>query len=165
MTKTEENLKLAIANESRANLKYRAFANKARQDGFPNIARLFKLSSRVKRIHVQSKLNAQNEIGSTLENIKSAFARETNENRTMYPSMLKQAVSENHKAKHKFENDIKSKKANALLYFSAMVALIEGKNLIHHELFLCPLCGNILSEKPEKNCSICRAPATKFIKV
>jgi rubrerythrin len=165
MMKTEENLKLAFANESKANLEYRAFANKAKQDGFPNIARLFRLSSRVERIHAQSKLNVLNGIGSTLENIKSAFAREINENRTMYPSMLKQAVSDNHKAKHKFENDIKSKKAHAQLYFLAMVAIIDGKDLTDRELFLCPLCGNILSEMPEKNCSICRAPATKFIKV
>ena len=165
MTKTEENLKLAIANESKANLEYRAFANKARQDGFPNIARLFNLSSRVKRIHAQNKLNALNEIGSTLENIKSAYAKETNENRSMYPSMLKQALSDNHKATYRFENDIKSKEAHAQLYFLALVSLKDGKDLIESELFLCPLCGNVLFVKPGKNCSICRAPAAKFIKV
>ena len=165
MTKTEENLKLAFAKESKANLKYSAFANKARQDGFPNIARLFKLSSRIKRIHAQNKLNALNEIGSTLENIKSAFAKETNENRSMYPLMLKQAVSDNHKAMHKFENDIKSKEAHVQLYFLALVSLKEGKDLKESELFLCLLCGNILFEKPEKNCSICKAPTTKIIKI
>ncbi|MFZ0456653.1 MAG: rubrerythrin family protein [Ignavibacteriaceae bacterium] len=165
MTKTEENLKLAFANESQANLKYRAFANKAQQDGFPNIARLFRLSSRVERIHAQSKLNAINGIGSTLENIKSAIARETNEKRTMYPLMLQQAVSDNHKAKHRFKNDIKSKEAHAQLYFSALVALKDGKDLTDGDLYLCPFCGNILSDKPEKNCSICRAPAARFIRV
>ena len=165
MIKTEENLKLAFANESQANLKYRAFANKAMQDGFPNIARLFRLSSRVERIHAQSKLNALNVIGSTLENIKSAIARETNENRTMYPLMLKQAVSDNHKAKHIIKNEIKSKEAHSQLYFLALVALKNGKDLTDGELYLCPFCGNILSEKPEKSCSICRAPATKFVKV
>ncbi len=165
MIKTEENLKLAFANESQANLKYRAFANKAMQEGFPNIARLFRLSSRVERIHAQSKLNALNGISSTLENIKSAIARETNESRRMYPLMLKQAVSDNHKAKHIIKNEIKSKEAHAQLYFLALVALENGKDLSDGELYLCPFCGNILSEKPEKNRLICRAPAARFIKV
>ena len=165
MMKTEENLKLAFANESQSDLKYRAFANKAKQDGFPNIARLFRLSSRVERIHAQSKLNVLNGMSSTLENIKSAIARETNESRTMYPLMLKQAVYDNHKAKHIIKNEIKSKEAHAQLYFLALVALKNGKDLTDIELYLCPFCGNILSEKPEKNCSICRAPAARFVKV
>ncbi len=164
MTKTEENLKLAFPNESQANLKYSAFAIKARQDGFPNIARLFKLSSKVERIHAQGKLNALKEVGSTLENLKAAIARENNENRTMYPSM-KQAVTDNHKAKRRFENNIKTKEAHAQLYFSALSALEHGKDLMDSTLYLCPFCGNILSEKPDKNCSICYAPAAKFIKV
>lgn len=76
MSKTEENLKQAFANESQANQRYRAFAKRARRDGYPNIARLFKLTSEVERIHAQSKLNAINEIGSTLENLNTAITRE-----------------------------------------------------------------------------------------
>jgi rubrerythrin len=165
MTKTEENLKLAFANESQANQKYRAFAVKARRDGFPNIARLFKLSSEVERIHAQGRLNAFNGVGSTLENLKSAIARETNENKTLYASMLKQAVSDKHKAKRRIENNIKSKEAHTQLYLSALAALEHGMDLTDSELYLCPFCGNILSEMPDKDCSICSAPADKFMKV
>ena len=165
MTKTEENLKLAFADESQANQKYRAFAMKARRDGFPNIARLFKLASEVEKIHAQGKLNALNGVGSTLENLKAAIAAETNENSTTYPLMLKQAELDNHKAKYRFEYNIKSKEAHTELYLSALSALEKDKDLSDSELYLCPFCGNILQEKPGKSCSICNAPADKFIKV
>ena len=82
MTKTEENLKVAFARESQASQKYRAFAKRARKDGYPNIARLFKLASEVERIHAQGNLNALNLVGTTLENLNTAIARERNENRT-----------------------------------------------------------------------------------
>ena len=42
MTKSEENLMAAFAGESQANRKYLAFAKKADQEGFPNVARLFR---------------------------------------------------------------------------------------------------------------------------
>ncbi len=164
MSKTEENLKLAFANESQASQRYRAFAKKARKDGYPNIARLFKLTSEVERIHAQGNLLALHGVGSTLENLNITIAKERKENGTIYPSMLKQAVTDNHKAKFIIENNIKSKEAHSQLYFSALAALNEGKDLTNSELFFCPYCGNILSEKPDNNCSICAAPADKFIK-
>ncbi len=165
MSKTEENLKVAFANESVANQKYRAFAKKALKDGYPNIARLFKLTSEVERIHAQRNLSALNGVGSTRENLNTAITRERNENKTMYTSMLEQAVSDNHKAKLTIEKNIKSKEAHSQLYLSALVAINDGKDLINNELYLCPFCGNILSESPDKKCSICNAPADKFIKV
>ena len=146
MTKTEENLKLAFEKESQASQRYRAFSKRARKEGYPNIARLFKLTSEVERIHAQGDLNALNGVGST-------------------SSMLKQAISDNHKAKLIIENNIKSKEAHAQLYFTALVSLNEGRDLTDSELYLCPFCGNIISEKPGKNCSICDGPVSKFIQV
>jgi rubrerythrin len=165
MTKTEENLKIAFAKECQASQRYRAFSKRARKDGYPNIARLFKLASEVERIHAQNNLHALNMVGSTLENLNSVIARERNENRTMYPSILNQAISENHKAKLIIENNIKSKEAHSKLYFAALAALTEGKDLTNGEFYLCPFCGNILANKPDKNCTICSAPGERFITV
>ena len=165
MTKTEENLKVAFARESQASQKYRAFAKRARKDGYPNIARLFKLASEVERIHAQGNLNALNIVGTTLENLNTAIARERNENRTMYPSILKQAITDNHKARLIIENNIKSKEAHSKLYFAALAAINEGKDLTTGELYLCPFCGNILADKRDKNCTVCSAPSNRFIKI
>ena len=165
MTKTEENLKIAFARESQASQRYRAFARRARKDGYPNIARLFKLASEVERIHAQGNLNALNIVGTTLENLNTAIARERNENRTMYPSILKQAITDNHKARLIIENNIKSKEAHSKLYFAALAAINEGKDLTTGELYLCPFCGNILADKRDKNCTVCSAPSNRFIKI
>ena len=165
MTKTEENLKIAFAKESQASQRYRAFSKKARKDGYPNIARLFKLASEVERIHAQNNLHVLNMVGTTLENLNSVIARERNENNTTYPSILKQAISDKHKARLLIENNIKSKEAHSKLYFEALAAINEGKDLTNGELYLCPFCGNILADKPDKNCAICRAPAARFVKV
>jgi len=45
MATTEMNLKEAFAGESQANRKYLAFARKAEQEGFANVARLFRNGS------------------------------------------------------------------------------------------------------------------------
>ena len=59
MTKTEENLKIAFAKESRASQRYRAFSKRARKDSYLNVARLV---SEVERIHAQNNLNALNKV-------------------------------------------------------------------------------------------------------
>ena len=45
MAETEKNLKEAFAGESQAYQKYRAFAKKAEEEGFANIARLFRTTA------------------------------------------------------------------------------------------------------------------------
>ncbi len=53
MPTTIDNLKNAFAGESQANQKYRAFAKKAEQDGFPNVAKLFRTAAEAERIHAE----------------------------------------------------------------------------------------------------------------
>ncbi|MGE5845596.1 MAG: ferritin family protein, partial [Ignavibacteria bacterium] len=60
MSKTDENLKKAFAIKSQTNQKNRVFAKKARMEGFPNIARLFKLTSEAERIHAEGNFIAMN---------------------------------------------------------------------------------------------------------
>jgi rubrerythrin len=48
-----DNLKDAFAGESQANQKYRAFAAKAADEGYPNIARLFRAAAEAERIHAE----------------------------------------------------------------------------------------------------------------
>jgi len=55
MTTTEEDLKEAFAGESQANRKYLAFAKKAEQDGFKNVARLFRTAAEAETIHACEK--------------------------------------------------------------------------------------------------------------
>jgi len=165
MSKTEENLKKAFAIKSQTNQKNRVFAKKARMEGFPNIARLFKLTSEAERIHAEGNFIAMDLIGSTKDNVKNALSRGLKEYKEVYPLMLEEAISENHKAKRMFGYVVKTEEVHTDLYSAALKALEEGKDLEAGDFYLCPSCGNIKSEKPAEACSICKASAEKFIKV
>lgn len=165
MASTLDNLKEAFAGESQANQKYRAFAKKAEQDGFPNIARLFRTAAEAERIHAEGHLKALDGIGSTAENIQAAIDGETYEYTTMYPPMAKQAEAEGHKAKRMFSYAVKAEEVHARLYKMALEAAQQGKDLADVEFYLCPVCGHIEMGKPPASCPICGAKAEKFIKV
>ena len=77
MTTTQDNLKEAFAGESQANQKYRAFAKKAEQDGFANVARLFRTAAEAERIHAEGHIKALDGVGSTADNMMAAIAGET----------------------------------------------------------------------------------------
>ena len=79
MATTEGNLKDAFAGESQANRKYLAFAKKAEQEGFANVARLFRTAAEAETIHALGHLNALDGVGSTADNLRAAVAGETYE--------------------------------------------------------------------------------------
>src|SRR5512136_2914304 len=94
MTKTDENLKDAFAGESQANRMYLAFAKKAEEEGYPQIAKLFRAAAEAETIHAHNHLKALNGIGTTRDNLKEAIAGETHEFKTMYPEMIAAAKEE-----------------------------------------------------------------------
>src|SRR5512135_542370 len=102
MSTTEDNLKEAFAGESQANRKYLAFAKKAEQEGFTNVARLFRTAAEAETIHALGHFGAMDGIGSTAENLRAAVAGETHEYTEMYPPMLQQAIEDDHRAKRMF---------------------------------------------------------------
>src|SRR3989304_1814184 len=99
MPRTDKNLKEAFAGESQANRKYLSFAKKAEQDGFANVARLFRPAAEAETIHANGHLAAMDGIKSTAENLRAAIEGETYEAKEMYPPMLADAEAEGHKAK------------------------------------------------------------------
>jgi rubrerythrin len=163
MPSTLDNLHEAFAGESQAHQKYRAFARKAEADGFPAIARLFRLTAEAERIHAEGHLRALDGVGSTAENLQAAISGETHEFRTMYPPMVQQAAQEGHKAKRMFEFAVAAEEIHAGLYQQALDAVKAGRDLAA-DFYLCPVCGYIEMGQPEGSCPICGARADKFIK-
>jgi rubrerythrin len=165
MPTTLDNLKEAFAGESQANQKYRAFAKKAEQDGFPNIARLFRTAAEAERIHAEGHLAAMEKIGSTADNLQAAFDGETYEYKEMYPPMLEQATAEGHKAKRMFGYAQEAEEVHARIYTLALEAVKQGKDLTEVEFYLCPVCGYIEIGKPGDVCPICKTKADKFVQI
>lgn len=165
MATTIENLKEAFAGESQANQKYRAFAKKAEQDGYPNIARLFRTAAEAERIHAEGHLKALEEICSTIENLHAAIQGETFEYTRMYPPMLAQAEADGHKARRMFGYAVQAEEAHARLYTLALEAAQQGKDLTETEFYLCPVCGRIELGKPTEACPTCGTKPDKFVLV
>jgi len=165
MATTETNLKEAFAGESQANRKYMAFAKKAEQEGFVNVARLFRTAAEAETIHAMGHLNAMDSIKSTVDNLRAAIAGETYEYTEMYPPMLTQAQTENHKAKRMFGYAVEAEAVHAELYKLALEAVAQGKDLAETKFYLCPVCGHIEAGNPPATCPICGIKGEKYVQV
>lgn len=165
MASTESNLKEAFAGESQANRKYLAFAQKAEQDGFKVVARLFRAAAEAETIHAMGHFQAMGGVGTTAENLKAAIAGETYEFEQMYPPMIKQAEADNHRARRMFNYAAKTEAVHAKLYAMALEAVMAGKDLSETAFYLCPVCGHIeLGEAPD-SCPVCGAKKEAFVKM
>jgi rubrerythrin len=165
MATTESNLKEAFAGESQANRKYLAFAKKAEQEGFTNVARLFRTAAEAETIHALGHLAAMDGVGSTADNLRAAVAGETYEYTQMYPPMLQQAIADDHRAKRMFGYAVKAEAVHAKLYQMALEAAAQGKDLAETKFFLCPVCGHIELGTLPVSCPICGAKGERFLQV
>jgi rubrerythrin len=165
MPTTAENLNEAFAGESKAFQKYRAFAKKAEQEGFRNIAKLFSTTAEAERIHAEGHLGALDGIASTADNLKAAIEGETYEYTQMYPPMLKQAEADGHKAKRMFGFAVKVEAVHDRLYKMALEAVKQGKDLSETNFYLCPVCGHIEMGRPPEACPICKARGSAFVQI
>ena len=165
MSTTNDNLNEAFAGECQAFRKYMSFAAKARQDGLPNIARLFRTTAEAERIHAEGHFGAMGAVGSTAENLQAAIDGETYESAEMYPPMLKQAEADGHRAKRMFGYAVPVEAVHAKLYRLALEAAQRGEDLKEARFYLCPICGHIEFGKPPATCPTCGAKAEKFVQV
>jgi len=117
MAKTDECLREAFAGESQANRRYLAFAAKADQEGYPQVAKLFRAAAEAETVHAHNHLRALKGIGNTQENLQEAVAGETHEFKTMYPEMIEVAKAEGNKeAERTFHYANEVEKIHAQLY-------------------------------------------------
>jgi rubrerythrin len=165
MPTTQENLKTAFAGESQANRKYLAFAKKADQDGFPNVARLFRAAAEAETLHALAHFSAMGGVGTTAENLKGAVEGETYEYKQMYPPMLEQAQKEGHKGKAMIGMALKAEEVHAGLYQKALEAVLSGKDFDAVEIYVCPICGHIEIGKPTARCPICGNAPERYQKI
>lgn len=165
MANTIKNLKTAIAGESQANRRYMAFANKAEEEGFSQIAKLFRAAAEAETIHALNHLRIVGEVKSTAENLNNAISGETLEFEEMYPEYIQIAKSEGNKqAAWSFTVANKVEQIHANLFNKAAVALKTKKTMEKTDYYVCGICGNTVEGTPPERCPICGAPKEKFFK-
>jgi len=164
MSKTMDDLKAAFAGEAQANRRYTAFAKKADEEGYPQVAKLFRAAAHGETVHALSHFKVMGEIKSTAENLKTAIAGETYEFTTMYPDFIKDAVAEqNTPANVTFSRANDVEKIHAALYSEALENL--GKPGETFDYYVCPVCGYVQARQAPERCPVCNALGSRFEKI
>jgi rubrerythrin len=160
---TSDNLKEAFAGESQANRKYLAFAKKAQDEGYPQVAKLFRAAANAETVHAQAHLRAMKGIKSTLENLQAAIDGEGHEFKQMYPGFVAEAEKEGNKpAFYSFQNALAVEEIHHGLYSEALESVKSSSDLLETKIFVCQVCGNtVRGEAPDK-CPVCGAAKEKF---
>jgi rubrerythrin len=164
MSKTEDALKEAFAGESQANRKYLAFAAKADQEGFPQVARLFRAAAEAETIHAHNHLRVLKAVHGTRENIAEAVAGETHEFKSMYPAMIESARAEGNKeAERSFRYANEVEKIHARLYEQLLADLGTVGEV--YSYWVCPICGYTAEKEAPEVCPVCGTKGEMFRKV
>lgn len=179
--KTIENLKAAIKGETTASAKYAAYAEKAKEEGFMQIAVLFRATSKSEEIHAQNHTKVLTTLGekmddfkpefevkTTKENLDDAIKGEKYEVDTMYPDFIKTSTADTiPEATSSFYWAMNVEKNHANLYQIAIDAL-ASKNLktMQNEYFVCSTCGNTFAAgKVDDLCAVCATAKEKYISI
>jgi rubrerythrin len=163
MSKTEQNLSEAFAGESQANRKYLAFAKQAEQEGYKQVAKLFRAAAEAETVHAHSHLRTLGGVKGTADNLQEAVAGETHEFKEMYPAMIEAAKAEGENAAVRsftYANEVE--KVHAALYQKALSNLEELKET---DYYVCSVCGFTCENEPPDSCPVCNAKAKAFFKV
>jgi len=160
---THDNLMAAFAGESQANRKYLAFAKKADEEGYPQIAKLFRAAAAAETVHAHNHLEIAGGIGDTKKNLGAAIEGETEEFTSMYPGFIEEAEKEGQKkAKWSFDVANQVEEIHAGLYKEALAAMSKETGPDYH---VCGVCGNTVLGDPPEKCPICGASREKFERV
>lgn len=103
MTATDDNLKIAFADESQTNIEYLEYAHRALEEGYVEIAQLFREAAGAEVVHALSHLKALNVVRGTRDNLREAAEGESLEIMSMYPKFIEEAEKEGrHEAAESF---------------------------------------------------------------
>ena len=160
---TKEDLGAAFAGESQANRRYLFFADKADQEGHPQVARLFRAAAEAETVHARNHFQVTGGVKSSAEILAAAIGGEHYEFTQMYPGMIKQAETEkNDAARNSFDLANKVEKVHHTLFKSALSAVEQNKEQADKPFFVCQRCGNTVEGQAPDRCPICGAPRSMF---
>ncbi len=175
---TLENLQTAFNGESNARNKYLLFAKKAVEEGYGEVASLFRAAAKAEEIHANNhavvirKLGAEPkadiqapEVKSTRENLEAALAGEVFERDSMYPEFIAEAKeAKNSDALRTFTFAIKTEAEHARLYTEALSKLETLKGA-SKQYFVCAVCGYTTENLNFLRCLVCGVDKEEYIRV
>jgi rubrerythrin len=162
MSKTEENIKAAFAGESQARNKYTFFAEKAREEGYHYIAKIFEETAWNEKEHAKDHFKLLNGISSTEENLKAAISGENYETVEMYPQFAKEAQEENQREAAVLFMQIGKIEANHRERYRKLLEMVQNGTVFKREQpikWKCSVCGyTVEGTEPPPKCPSCKNP-------
>lgn len=177
-TETIKNMQTAYKGEKTATAKYEAFAIKAEEDGYHNIAILYNAVSAAENIHANNhkaviedsgaripEITPEFKVKSTKENLFDDINGEAYEAKTMYPNFLKTAeIAENQIAHLSLSYAMKTELKHKIFFEQALDDIInKNLNNLPTVYYVCPACGNTYTKAP-KHCDFSFTDSEKFIR-
>jgi rubrerythrin len=158
-TKTLKNLKAGFMAESQAHLRNLDFAMMAEQEGYPQVARLFRAIAEAEAVHAFNHFRLLGAVSDTQENLESAFERE-NLAASTYPQFIRDANEEGNTSVAtvlSYSRDVE--KGHATLYKKALAHTMAEEET---EYYVCQVCGYVSDGFLPDVCPICGAPKERF---
>ncbi len=174
---TATNLRSAFSGESMAHMRYLRWADRAEEEGYPNVARLFRAISHAERVHATNHFNElKNEsgdfpvtaaggfgVGSTSDNLQGAINGENFEINEMYPAYLAVAELQGEKGAIRSMNfAISAEKIHSAMYQEAKQSVDAGRDKELGPIRICGVCGYTAEGEIPQRCPVCGAGRDKF---
>lgn len=178
-TGTLDNLQTAYNGESNARARYLAFAERADQEQFGEVASLFRAAAKAEETHASNHAAVIKKMGatpqakietpvlkSTKENLEAAIKGESYERDKMYPEFLKKARADgNRDAIETFNYAKNAESEHAKLYSAALNDLPSLKGSKAKTYYVCTVCGYTTPTLDFSKCPSCFSHKDKYEKI
>ena len=160
MDGTREALQQAYSGEAKAALRLKVYAEKAEEEGYPQIAKLFRVIASSEEVHGARALKILKEIKTTEENLAESFESERRVAEVAYGEFVKQAEAEgNRAAVLHFSQSKDVEETHAKLYKEAMNHMLEERETTY---YVCQVCGYVSDGILPDICPVCGAKREQF---
>ncbi len=159
---TERNLYTAFVGEAKAHFRLLAYAEKAEEEGVPQIGALFRAVAEAERVHARRNLELLGEVvvKDTETNLQASFEREEAAAGRYYPRFIQEAEAEGlRQVARSFSYARDVEEMHAGLYRRALDHLIADTAPTY---YVCQECGYIAEGEPPDECPICGMPREYF---
>jgi rubrerythrin len=160
--KIREALQQAYVGEAKAALRLKVYAQKAEEEGFKQIARLFRVIAFSEEIHGARALRVLKDIKTTEENLAASFESRKDRGGNCYDRFvvkkMEEQVGDKPSLLH-FSQSRDVEETHAKLYKQAMNHFMEERETVYH---VCKVCGYVADGVLPDECPVCAAKKEQF---
>lgn len=174
-TKTLQNLQTAYHSEANAYVRYLAFAERAQEEEFGEVASLFRAAAYAEHVQLKNfaavirKMGAepafridQPVLSTTWRNLqKSAEERKASERDVLYPKFIEEAKAEGNEDAVRVFQYARTAEIQHVKLFSAAIKNLNKMTAESHLYYVCNVCG-YTSERPIEPCPGCSDPNATY---